>query len=140
MRGLKKQLDALCRYAAVQLVKGEEKSISVSAKRVPEFLGRCMLQHDRILEHPQPGIVTGLAWTQAGGEILFIETVFTKGNGKLTITGQLGDVMKESAAIAVTLVKELYPEKQSCLRRTTCISMFRQVRYQRMGRRRALRL
>ncbi|MBS5646884.1 MAG: endopeptidase La [Lachnospiraceae bacterium] len=111
VRGLKKQLDALCRYAAVQLVKGEEKSISVSAKRVPEFLGRCMLQHDRILEHPQPGIVTGLAWTQAGGEILFIETVFTKGNGKVTITGQLGDVMKESAAIAVTLVKELYPEK-----------------------------
>lgn len=111
VRGLKKQLDALCRYVAVQLVKGEEKSISVSAKRVPEFLGRCMLQHDRILEHPQPGIVTGLAWTQAGGEILFIETVFTKGNGKLTITGQLGDVMKESAAIAVTLVKELYPEK-----------------------------
>ena len=111
VRGLKKQLDALCRYAVVQLVKGEEKSISVSAKRVPEFLGRCMLQHDRILEHPQPGIVTGLAWTQAGGEILFIETVFTKGNGKLTITGQLGDVMKESAAIAVTLVKELYPEK-----------------------------
>lgn len=111
VRGLKKQLDALCRYAAVQLVKDEEKSISVSAKRVPEFLGRCMLQHDRILEHPQPGIVTGLAWTQAGGEILFIETVFTKGNGKLTITGQLGDVMKESAAIAVTLVKELYPEK-----------------------------
>ena len=111
VRGLKKQLDALCRYAAVQLVKGEEKSISVSAKRVPELLGRCMLQHDRILEHPQPGIVTGLAWTQAGGEILFIETVFTKGNGKLTITGQLGDVMKESAAIAVTLVKELYPEK-----------------------------
>ena len=111
VRGLKKQLDALCRYAAVQLVKGEEKSISVSAKRIPEFLGRCMLQHDRILEHPQPGVVTGLAWTQAGGEILFIETVFTKGNGKLTITGQLGDVMKESAAIAVTLVKELYPEK-----------------------------
>ena len=111
VRGLKKQLDALCRYAAVQLVKGEEKSISVSAKRIPEFLGRCMLQHDRILEHPHPGVVTGLAWTQAGGEILFIETVFTKGNGKLTITGQLGDVMKESAAIAVTLVKELYPEK-----------------------------
>ncbi len=111
VRGLKKQLDALCRYAAVQLVKGEKKSITVSAKRVPEFLGRCMLQHDRILDHPQPGIVTGLAWTQAGGEILFIETAFTKGNGRMTITGQLGDVMKESAAIAVTLVKELYPEK-----------------------------
>ena len=109
MRGLK-QLDALCRYAAVQLAKGEEKSISVSAKRVPEFLGRCMLQHDRILEHPYFGIIIRACMDRPEARF-FIETVFTKGNGKLTITGQLGDVMKESAAIAVTLVKELYPEK-----------------------------
>jgi ATP-dependent Lon protease len=57
-----------------------------------------------------PGVVTGLAWTSAGGEILFIETSFTKGDGKVIITGQLGDVMKESAQIAITLVKSLYPE------------------------------
>ena len=62
--------------------------------------------HDTILKHPQPGVMTGLAWTSAGGEILFIETSFTKGSGKITITGQLGDVMKESAQIAITLVKK----------------------------------
>lgn len=55
--------------------------------------------------------MTGLAWTQAGGEILFIETMFTKGSGKIQVTGQLGDVMKESVQIAVTLVKARYPEK-----------------------------
>lgn len=111
VRGLKKQIDTLCRYAAVQLVRGKQKTITVSAKRVPEFLGRNVLHHDRIMSTPQTGVVTGLAWTQAGGEILFIETAFTKGNGEITITGQLGDVMQESAKIAITLVKELYPDK-----------------------------
>lgn len=111
VRGLKKQIDTLCRYAAVQLVRGKQKTITVSAKRVPEFLGRNALRHDRIMTSPQSGVVTGLAWTQAGGEILFIETAFTKGNGEITITGQLGDVMQESAKIAITLVKELYPDK-----------------------------
>ena len=76
-----------------------------------EILGRNVLRHDRIMSTSQTGVVTGLAWTQAGGEILFIETAFTKGNGEITITGQLGDVMQESAKIAITLVKELYPDK-----------------------------
>lgn len=110
VRGLKKQMDVLCRYAAVKLVKGEQKSITVSEKRVPEFLGSNGIRHERILEEPQAGVVTGLAWTMAGGEILFIETSFTKGSGKVLITGQLGDVMKESAQIAITLVKSLYPD------------------------------
>ena len=109
VRGLKKQMDVLCRYAAVKLVKGEQKSITVSEKRVAEFLGHG-IHHEKILENPVPGVVTGLAWTSAGGEILFIETSFTKGDGKVIITGQLGDVMKESAQIAITLVKSLYPE------------------------------
>ena len=77
VRGLKKQMDVLCRYAAVKLVKGEQKSITVSEKRVPEFLGNNGIHHERILENPVPGVVTGLAWTSAGGEILFIETSFT---------------------------------------------------------------
>ena len=109
VRGLKKQIDVLCRHAAVKLVKGEQKSITVNEKRVQEFLGQGII-HDTILKHPQPG-VTGLAWTSAGGEILFIETSFTKGSGKIIITGQLGDVMKESAQIAITLVKKRYPDK-----------------------------
>ena len=111
VRGLKKQMDVLCRAAAVKLVKGEQKSITVSEKRVPEFLGRNGLNHEKILSEGRSGVVTGLAWTQAGGEILFIETLFTKGNGQVTITGQLGDVMKESAEIAITLVKSMYPEE-----------------------------
>lgn len=111
VRGLKKQLDTLCRVAAVKLVKGEQKSVTVSPKRLKEFLNEKPISHDHVLENPKPGIVTGLAWTQAGGDILFIETMFTKGEGKTIVTGQLGDVMKESVQIAVTLVKYLYPEK-----------------------------
>ena len=118
VRGLKKQMDVLCRYAAVKLVKGEQKSITVSEKRVAEFLGHG-IHHEKILENPVPGVVTGLAWTSAGGEILFIETSFTKGDGKVIITGQLGDVMKESAQIAITLVKSLYPEFAACTSRNS---------------------
>ena len=111
VRGLKRQIDVLCRCAAVKLVKGEQKSITVSEKRLPEFLGKKGIYHEKIQEEMQPGVVTGLAWTRAGGEILFIETSFTKGSGKVIITGQLGDVMKESAQIAVTYVKSLFPER-----------------------------
>jgi ATP-dependent Lon protease len=110
VRGLKRQMDILCRFAAVKLVKGEQKSITVSEKRIPEFMGNNGIHHEKILEEPKAGVVTGLAWTRAGGEILFIETSFTKGNGKVLITGQLGDVMKESAQIAITLVKSMYPD------------------------------
>ena len=111
VRGLKKQMDVLCRSAAVKLVKGEQKSVSVSEKRVPEFLGNNCLHHEKILAREVVGVVTGLAWTIEGGEILFVETSFTKGSGEIIITGQLGDVMKESAQIAITLVKSLFPKR-----------------------------
>ncbi|MCD7863560.1 MAG: endopeptidase La [Lachnospiraceae bacterium] len=111
VRGLKKRLDTLCREAAVRLVKGKNKSISVTTGQLEKFLGLKPILHDHILEVKQPGVVTGLAWTQAGGDILFIEALFTKGKGNIIITGQLGDVMKESVQIAVSLVKSMYPEK-----------------------------
>lgn len=111
VRGLKKKMDTLCRVAAVKLVKGEQKSITVSPKKLREFLDQKPMLHDRILKEKKSGIVTGLAWTQAGGDILFIEALFTKGSGKTVITGQLGDVMKESVQIAVSLVKSMYPDK-----------------------------
>ena len=111
VRGLKKMLDTLCRTAAVKLVKGEQKSLTVSTKRLQEFLDQQPMIHDHILEEKKPGIVTGLAWTQAGGDILFIEALFIKGSGQVIITGQLGDVMKESVQIAVSLVKSMFPEK-----------------------------
>lgn len=111
VRGLKKQIDNLCRYAAVKLVKGESKSITVNEKKLPEYLGRKAMRHESILEKKTPGVVTGLAWTRAGGDILFIETSLTKGTGKTIITGQLGDVMKESAQIAISLVKSKFPKE-----------------------------
>ena len=115
VRGLKKQLDVLCRSAAVKLVKGEQKSISVSEKRLPQFLGHHEIRHEHVLANKEPGVITGLAWTAAGGEILFIETSLAPGKGNLIITGQLGDVMKESARSALSLVKHMYPEEAAKL-------------------------
>ena len=85
--------------------------MSVGPEDLRGLLDMSPIRHDRVLEEKRAGIVTGLAWTAAGGEILFIETMFTKGEGKLVITGQLGDVMKESVMIAVSLVKSLFPDK-----------------------------
>ncbi len=132
VRGLKKQLLAVCRKAAVKIVEGnftaenedtEEKPASASetalAKRqlvirekdVEDYLGRKKVNHDKIMKDAPAGVVTGLAWTQAGGEILFIETVAMKGTGQIHLTGQIGDVMRESAETAVSLVKSTFMEQ-----------------------------
>ena len=111
VRGLKKRLDTLCRFAAVDIVKGDDHKVTVLPGMLREYLDMRPVSHEHILEEKRPGVVTGLAWTQVGGEILFIETLFTAGSGKVVITGQLGDVMKESAQIAISLVKDLYPDK-----------------------------
>lgn len=110
VRGLRKQMDVLCRLIAVKLVKNEKEQIVVNESNLADFLGKRPIRHDKILAEAAPGVVTGLAWTRAGGEILFIETAFVKGKGSVIITGQLGDVMKESVQIAVTLVKAMFPE------------------------------
>ena len=115
VRGLKKRIDSVCRYAAVKLVKGDSDKISVTPAMLKEFLGSKGIQHDMIEKGAPAGIVTGLAWTAAGGEILFIETKLVKGSGKVIITGQLGDVMKESVEIAISLVKEMFPDKTEVL-------------------------
>ena len=111
VRSLKNLIDTLCRSAAVR----EEGSITVTADNLADYLGKKQLHHETRLQNPNPGVVTGLAWTRAGGEILFIETRLTRGKGNLLITGQLGDVMKESVQIALSLVKSLYPEETSLL-------------------------
>ena len=111
VRDLKKLINTLCRTAAVQLVKNEGTTLTVTKTNLEKYLGKKQLHHERKLSSPEPGVVTGLAWTQAGGEILFIETKLTEGEGKVIITGQLGDVMKESVQIALTLVKSLYPKE-----------------------------
>jgi ATP-dependent Lon protease len=111
VRGLKKRIDTLCRSVAVKIVEGNGKSLKVGEGDLRELLDMSPIPHDIVDRKTSPGVVTGLAWTQAGGEILFVETILTKGKGNLIITGQLGDVMKESAQIAVSLVKSMYPSK-----------------------------
>ena len=111
VRSLKRILTHLARVVAVKIVSGENNKIVVTSKNVQEYIDSREIIHDKATKNKKPGIVTGLAWTSAGGEILFIESLFTKGDGKITITGQLGDVMKESVKIAISLVKDLYPAK-----------------------------
>lgn len=113
VRDLKKCIETICRSAAVELVKKEsERSvISVTKSNLSDYLGRKQIHPEQKLSSKTPGVVTGLAWTRAGGAILFIETKLTSGKGKIQITGQLGDVMKESVQIALTLVKSLYPKE-----------------------------
>jgi endopeptidase La len=111
VRGLKKQISSLCRHAAVELVKNNKEILDVKPENLQDYLDQRPIRHEGILEKKHAGVVTGLAWTAVGGEILFIETMLTKGKGNIKITGQLGDVMKESVDIALSLVKNMYPEK-----------------------------
>ncbi len=111
VRGLKKRMDTLCRAAAVRIVRGEGDSLCVTPENLREYLDMRPMHHRDLQQSAAPGIVTGLAWTAAGGDILYIEAMLTKGSGQIVITGQLGDVMKESARLAISLVKHRFPDK-----------------------------
>ena len=115
VRGLKKRMDQLCRSAAVRLVDAPDDHMAVTEDNLAEYMDMNPMHRRHVKESARPGIVTGLAWTPVGGDILYIQTMLTKGSGKVTVTGQLGDVMKESAQIAVTLVKALLPEQAAAL-------------------------
>lgn len=110
VRGLKRCLDKLCRGAAVRFVR-DKQTLSVTKENLRELMDSHPLPHRAVRAHNTPGVVTGLAWTAVGGEILYIETMFTEGSGKIHVTGQLGSVMKESAELAVSKVKALFPEE-----------------------------
>ena len=105
VRGLEKRIAALTRAFAMRIVMDKKANRSVSEEDVVKVLGAKKIEHDSYHNNDTAGVVTGLAWTQVGGEILFIESRLTPGNGKLTLTGQLGDVMKESAITALTYLK-----------------------------------
>ncbi len=111
VRGLRKLIDTLCRILAVKVASDPEARIEVTPEVVREELDSRPNRHDMILPKPKVGVVTGLAWTPVGGDILYIETMLMKGKGNLIITGQLGDVMQESARIALSLVKNLFPKE-----------------------------
>jgi ATP-dependent Lon protease len=105
VRSLERQIGALLRNVAVSIASGNAQHVDIGADDVARILGAPRYESDVALRTSVPGVATGLAWTPAGGDILFIESSRVRGSGKLILTGQLGDVMKESAQAAVTWVK-----------------------------------
>jgi ATP-dependent Lon protease len=106
VRGLERQIGSVCRKVAREFAEGTRRSKRVvRAKTVGELLGKPRFQAEVQRRTGEPGVATGLAWTPVGGDVLFVEATAFPGDGKLQITGQLGDVMKESAAAALSYVK-----------------------------------
>lgn len=112
VRTLERQLAALCRKAAKLIVSGEKKRVVITEKTVEEFLGKPKFRYGKAEEEDQIGTATGLAYTTAGGDTLSIEVSLYPGKGRLTLTGQLGDVMKESAQAAFSYIRSRAEELQ----------------------------
>lgn len=105
VRELERKIADVCRKAAVRVVKGDVKSVRITDKNLDKYLGKPKYHYDLVAEQNQVGIVTGLAWTAVGGDTLSIEVNTMKGKGKLQLTGQLGDVMKESAQAGLSYIR-----------------------------------
>jgi ATP-dependent Lon protease len=105
VRGLEKKLAEIVRFAAKSIAMDEEYNVKISSQDIESILGASHLERDKYENNQIPGVVTGLAWTSVGGDILFIESILSKGKGTLSITGNLGKVMKESATIALEYIK-----------------------------------
>lgn len=105
VRSLDKRIAKICRWQAKEVVYGNEPKPTITAAQIEEILGKDKIEKDLYETNDIAGVVTGLAWTSVGGDILFVESSLTKGKGKVTLTGQLGSVMKESAVNATTWLK-----------------------------------
>jgi ATP-dependent Lon protease len=105
VRWLEREIGRLLRHAAVEIAEGKATKVEIGREQVIEILGAPRFENEVAMRTASPGVATGLAWTPVGGDILFIEAARTPGNGRLILTGQLGDVMKESAQAALSLVK-----------------------------------
>jgi ATP-dependent Lon protease len=105
LRKLEQQIATICRKVAKEIATGKKKPRTIGNKELQEFLGPVMYLSEVAERNDEVGVATGLAWTSSGGEILFIEATRMKGNGGLIITGQLGDVMRESAQAAISYVR-----------------------------------
>lgn len=105
VRSLEREIAAICRKAARNLVSSGKKSVTVTAASLEKYLGTRKFRYDKVNEKDETGIATGLAWTPVGGDTLSIEVNIMEGSGKLELTGQLGDVMKESARAAMSFIR-----------------------------------
>jgi len=116
VRNLEREIGTVCRKVAREVAEGRaRKKVTISAKRARELLGKQRVYPEQRRRTEDPGVATGLAWTPTGGDVLFIEATAMPGSGKLSITGQLGDVMKESAQAAVSYVRGHSDEIQAGL-------------------------
>ena len=109
LRNLEREIAALCRGVAREVAEGGRQQVKLTEADVAQYLGPPRFFRDAALDHPEPGVATGLAWTPAGGDILFIEALRMPGKGNLKLTGQLGDVMKESASAALSYIRARAP-------------------------------
>ncbi|GJQ49843.1 lon protease [Candidatus Kuenenia stuttgartiensis] len=105
LRNLEREIAHLCRKTAKKIASGEETSVTINAEQLNTLLGPIKFFSEAAERTTDAGVATGLAWTQAGGDILFIEATFMPGTGKLTLTGCLGDIMKESAQAAMSYIR-----------------------------------
>jgi len=105
VRNLEREIANLCRKAAKKIVEGKEKTFVIGAQNLHRYLGVVKYLPEEEMEQDEVGVSTGLAWTEAGGDIIYVEATTMKGKGHLTLTGQLGDVMKESAQAALSYVR-----------------------------------
>ena len=105
VRNLEREIGNLCRKVAKNYVCGDTKKVNMTSKKVQEFLGKKKFRFDIIKGEKEVGVTTGLAWTVVGGDTLFIETTAVPGSGRLVLTGQLGDVMQESAKAGISYIR-----------------------------------
>jgi ATP-dependent Lon protease len=105
LRQLEREIGRICRKVARRIAEGHKGSVRVSLKNIHEFLGAPKIIPEEVLKKDQVGVATGLAWTAVGGDVLFIEALRMKGKGNLVLTGQLGEVMRESAQAAYSYAK-----------------------------------
>jgi ATP-dependent Lon protease len=105
LRNLEREIAAVCRKVAKQIAMGEKKVRKIHTDNLDQFLGRPKIIQEELLKRDQVGVATGLAWTPVGGDVLFVEATAMKGRGGLMLTGQLGDVMKESAQAALSYAR-----------------------------------
>ncbi len=110
VRTLERQIGAVCRHVAVRIAEGSCERVHIESTALPAILGPSRFESEVAMRTSVPGVATGLAWTPSGGDILFIEATRVPGRGNLILTGQLGDVMKESAQAALTLAKARGPD------------------------------
>ena len=142
VRNLERKIATICRKAARRIVEKKIEKVSVGVANLKEFLGPAVYLESDMKAKAAIGVCTGLAWTSVGGELLKIEVVVCEGKGKLVLTGQLGDVMKESAQTAFTYIRSRAKElglEPDFNEKSTSTSMSRKVLSRKMVRLQALR-